>query len=774
MSARALDRAIELVAEGSPVDWDALSVDAEDDTERRRLDELRALTLGFTDHDGPPSSAMSWGPLVLKEEIGRGAHGAVYRAWDSRLDREVALKLLGPDAPREALDEARRLARVSHPSVVSIYGADDHDGRIGLWMELLRGSTLDTLLTSHGAFSAREAAGIGREVCSAIAAIHAAGLIHRDIKAQNVVREPGGRIVVMDLSATTDLAPDETRVASLAGTPLYMAPELFAGTPPGVASDIYAIGVLLYRLLTGAFPMEARTLGDVRMAHREGDLRPLLAARPGLPAGIVRVVEKCLQPVPDQRYASAATLERALWEAELAALPGAAANRGRRLRVAGASTMAVLMAAAALAWLGAGMQGNDDADQTHAYGLHPDQYAVFSGYEDLAFSRFERDPAGATAALRSALALERPLRPGLQGAFALLYTRLAEAGRRAGDAGRARDDFMDAEAHAVSVLAGEDPLTAIVALEAARRSQHAREYDQAARDLHRAWAAWWRGTGLSSVSAAGRPVPDQTQLARAAGTASCSDDRDGDGLLDLVEVVHGLNPNRTDSDSDGMTDDEEDHDGDGVDNGLALGLPLSAFLVTAASGVHAPASLGWQAHTRFPFAGAVVPGAGGPAWRVEAEQSMAFHYQRLPADVSARALQRGFSLLTRVQPEVGLASVTVDAAPHGARFDVLLERLNDDSVEIRLPSSIVPREGPTFRVRAPLAGPGLLVELRFRAATRSATLSIDGRRLHDAYVGHRQYQDPATGTVSFGVVRSDSTASSRPAARFGLVWLQVR
>jgi hypothetical protein len=176
------------------------------------------------------------------------------------------------------------------------------------------------------------------------------------------------------------------------------------------------------------------------------------------------------------------------------------------------------------------LHSSDAVDAVAAYGLHPDQYAVFSGHEDLAFARRADDPAGSAVALRSALALMRPRRPGLQGAIALMDVRLAESGRRARDADNARADFMDAEAHAVSVLSDEDPLATILTMQAARRSQEAGLYDQAARDLRRALTARWRGLGLAElgqVSAPSHPVPD---------------DSDGDGLLDCVEVVHGLDP----------------------------------------------------------------------------------------------------------------------------------------------------------------------------------------------------------------------------------------
>src|SRR5262249_44273053 len=142
----------------------------------------------------------------LIERLGGGTFGDVYRAWDQDLERDVALKLLRPDAAGESsghasriANEGRLLARVRHPNVVCGHGVAVHDDRVGLWMELLRGVTLEQRLAAQGPFSAREATLVGVDLCGALAAIHAAGLIHRDVKAQNVMREAGGRIVLMDL-----------------------------------------------------------------------------------------------------------------------------------------------------------------------------------------------------------------------------------------------------------------------------------------------------------------------------------------------------------------------------------------------------------------------------------------------------------------------------------------------------------------------------------------------------------------------------------------------
>ncbi len=258
----------------------------------------------------------SWGSLRLLERVGQGAFGDVYRAWDPRLDREVALKLLRRLESRRdsvgsaVIDEGRLLARVRHPNVVTVYGADRIDGRVGLWMEFVRGRTLEVVLRDHGPFGAQEATLIGLDLCRALSAVHRAGLIHRDIKAQNVVREAGGRIVLMDFGTGREDLAD--RPAELAGTPLYLAPEVFGGAPATARSDIYSVGVLLYHLVTGSYPVKGRTVADIREAHAQQRRSWLRDDRPDLPDRFVQTVERALEFDPDLRYESAGAMEAAL------------------------------------------------------------------------------------------------------------------------------------------------------------------------------------------------------------------------------------------------------------------------------------------------------------------------------------------------------------------------------------------------------------------------------------------------------------------------------
>ncbi len=153
---------------------------------------------------GRESRASSfWGSLEIGAKLGSGTFGTVYRAWDRDLEREVALKLFHGAQPDDGttVDEARHLARIRHPNIVSVFGADARDGRVGFWMELVTGRTLCQLHQDYGPSSAQEAILVGVDLCHALAAVHQTGFLHCDLKAQNVMREAGGRIVLMDFGA---------------------------------------------------------------------------------------------------------------------------------------------------------------------------------------------------------------------------------------------------------------------------------------------------------------------------------------------------------------------------------------------------------------------------------------------------------------------------------------------------------------------------------------------------------------------------------------------
>jgi serine/threonine-protein kinase len=347
-----LDTLLESVADGNSIDWDKLETAVPDDGLRRLVRELRLIAEvgevhrshidrvvlaedaaaagsatapagGWPPADVPqeadarsPGGRDRWGHLLLVRKIGEGSYGEVYQAHDTWLDHPVALKLLKPEAekrvsPSEILQEARKLARIRHHNVVIVHGADRHDGRVGFWMDFIEGETLATAV-ARGRFSEGEAAHIGREVCRALAAVHQAKIIHRDVKAQNVMRAAdGGRIILMDFGAG-QFIEDRSLPKRAQGTPLYLAPELFSGGDASVRSDIYAVGALLYHLVTGGFPVEASSYAGLAEAHERRQRKRLRDERPDLSENFIAVVERALDPDPERRYASAGEMEARL------------------------------------------------------------------------------------------------------------------------------------------------------------------------------------------------------------------------------------------------------------------------------------------------------------------------------------------------------------------------------------------------------------------------------------------------------------------------------
>jgi eukaryotic-like serine/threonine-protein kinase len=297
------------VADGSQVDWDAAESGASTPEERNVISQLRKLASLRSDHS---SDVERWGPFEILQEIGHGSFGTVYLARDPRLGREVALKLLRvtPLDQRlgaQCIAEGRLLAQIRHPNVVTVFGADQHEDTVGVWMEFVHGRTLKAIVEEHGPLGADEAALIGRDICRALAAVHKADFLHRDVKAQNVMREAGGRTVLMDFGAG-HRATGTDSPASLIGTPVYLAPELFHGEPPTARSDVYSVGVLLYYLVSGTFPVAGRNVDEIRTAHAGGTATPLIDLRPDLPPAFLSVVDAASNTDAAKRPATAGAM----------------------------------------------------------------------------------------------------------------------------------------------------------------------------------------------------------------------------------------------------------------------------------------------------------------------------------------------------------------------------------------------------------------------------------------------------------------------------------
>ncbi|MFN0149307.1 MAG: serine/threonine-protein kinase [bacterium] len=312
-------RLLESVSDGAAIDWEQEESAALGEREKALLSSLRSISAIGTLAANPVGALAQpgeWvGHLRIDELLGSGAYGDVFRAWDSHLEREVALKLLAPEEPLpwraknaaaapSYIEEARRLAGVRHTNVVNVFsverfGKGGASARPGIVMEMIRGRTLAEIVRRDGRFGANEIAAIGIELCRALSAVHLSGIVHRDVKAQNVMREDGGRIVLMDFGPGR-------------GTPLYMAPEVMRGDAPSARSDLYSLGVLLYFLAAADYPVRGASMDDLRQAHAARATSPLRDVRPDLPAALVQTIEAGLAADPDARYASAGALERAL------------------------------------------------------------------------------------------------------------------------------------------------------------------------------------------------------------------------------------------------------------------------------------------------------------------------------------------------------------------------------------------------------------------------------------------------------------------------------
>ncbi|MCU0686984.1 MAG: serine/threonine protein kinase, partial [Polyangiaceae bacterium] len=270
--------------------------------------------------------------------LGRGGMGVVYAALDLTLRRKVALKLLQPEAVgsdeqrRRFVREARAAAAVSHPNIAQIYEVGEAEGEVFLALELVEGSPLrEHLRQAAGALPEPEALSIAREIARGLATAHEAGVVHRDVKPENVMLTPDGRVKILDFGlAKLHGAPNAhdgptasaitTHAGLIVGSPGYMAPEQARGLPTNPRSDIFSLGIVLFEMLAGARPFQGPTSIDILSAI----LRDEPPALRGVSASLNAVVARCLEKDPAARYANAGALL-----ADLETLPSARRWRPR-------------------------------------------------------------------------------------------------------------------------------------------------------------------------------------------------------------------------------------------------------------------------------------------------------------------------------------------------------------------------------------------------------------------------------------------------------------
>jgi eukaryotic-like serine/threonine-protein kinase len=259
------------------------------------------------------------GRYRLGERLGHGGMGEVFAAHDLRLDREVALKLLRADLAEQdgmrerVVAEARLAARLSHPHVVGVLDTGEQGGRPFVVMERLSGRTLRDEL-SDGPLPAERVRDVGLQVLRALAAAHDLGIVHRDVKPGNVLDAGVGTWKVADFGIAKWVHADETLTGTgeLLGSPSYLAPERIEGQQAGPASDLYAVGVLLYEALCGRKPFEGDDPFSLATAIREGAFEPPASVLPDADPGIVAVIERAMRLDPAERYESAEAMAAAL------------------------------------------------------------------------------------------------------------------------------------------------------------------------------------------------------------------------------------------------------------------------------------------------------------------------------------------------------------------------------------------------------------------------------------------------------------------------------
>ncbi|URM92735.1 serine/threonine protein kinase [Streptomyces sp. MRC013] len=251
--------------------------------------------------------------------------GQVWTAYDRRLDRRVAVKLLRPDhmaaatlaeeMRRRFVRECRVTAQVAHPGLVTVHDAGEDGGDLYLVMQYVEGADLSDHLAEHDPYPWRWAVSVTAQMCAVLAAVHAVPIVHRDLKPRNVMVKPDGTITVLDLGVASVLDTDTTRLThtgSPIGSPAYMAPEQAMGGAVGPYTDLYALGVVLYELLSGKVPFAGSTALGVLHRHLYEPPPPVRQLRPDVPEALEALVQRLLAKDPAHRPSGAQEVYEAL------------------------------------------------------------------------------------------------------------------------------------------------------------------------------------------------------------------------------------------------------------------------------------------------------------------------------------------------------------------------------------------------------------------------------------------------------------------------------
>jgi eukaryotic-like serine/threonine-protein kinase len=256
----------------------------------------------------------------LLEQLGKGGMAIVYRARDRMLERLVAVKVLREDYSRDQAflarfrQEAKAAANLSHPNIVTVHDFGLDQGQLFIVMEYVPGADLKTLVKQRGRFSPEEAVPLLVQACAGIGYAHRAGLVHCDVKPQNLLVTPDMRLKVTDFGiarALSTIKPDE-RSEIVWGSPQYFSPEQASGGAPSPASDVYSLGVIMYEMLTGSLPFRATTAAELARMHLDAEPIPIVELLPDISPALAEIIIKVLSKEPSLRYRTADQLGRVL------------------------------------------------------------------------------------------------------------------------------------------------------------------------------------------------------------------------------------------------------------------------------------------------------------------------------------------------------------------------------------------------------------------------------------------------------------------------------
>ena len=576
-----------------------------------------------------------------------------------------------------------------------------------------------------------------------------------------------------------------------------MAPELFAGEAASVRSDLYSLGVLLFRLVSGSYPVDGATLADVRRAHEADTRRHLRDLRSELPGALLEIVERALDPIPERRFDSAGSMGRAIGaamsdrariaaatDATHAEAPGGGANSGRRpaARTALAVVLTAVVTAALVLLAEHGPRSwwnrnrapvaaqpsaavwSEPADAP-AVGMTQQQRDLVASFEELAGRLgVKSDWAGAAEVYAQIRTIHRDTIGEFAPVSGLNIARTGWAHHRAGRLDDARYLYEEAVVKQESTLGTVHPYLATTMGALAMLHYQVGRVSESKAWLDRALAVRHGVLGVFPAQYRGRLTLDLDSLPATtdlAGTALLSD-QDGDGLLPLIERAIGLDPGRADSDRDGTPDGDELIDDLGVSNCVAYCLAIDPTKVVAHYGSINPRRLGFFRH--YPIEVDAVQRGSVAAWEMRTGP-LGYYFHRLTSAQKDAAVESGWRLMLRGRVVRDGAYAVVDLTPRAGRWDVNLFLKPSGETTAHLTTHVVPLTGSEARIDEPETFP--LLELIGSRGGR-VDYYVNGTLHTRAHPGTRQFQDDRG--LMFG---SGSRTGQAGSGEFALVWLEI-